>query len=181
MTEQKPPQKRRRRTKKPSAHYVNNRDFTDAVIAYITEVNAAKAADKPQPPISNYIADCFMRIATGLSKRWNFAGYTYRDEMLMDGVENCLRYITRFDITRAEPKKLNAFAYFTQICYFAFVRRINKEAKQQEIKLKMQRNFTVEDYIDRANSDVDGSVYQQLEQQINTIKTKADDAFDKKK
>ena len=179
MTEEKP-KRRRRRTKKNAAHYVNNRDFTDAIIDYITLVKKAEADGEEQPPITNYIADCFLRISTGLSKRWNFNGYTYRDEMMMDGVENCLRYITRFNIDRCERSKLNAFAYFTQICYFAFVRRINKEAKQQDIKLKVQRNFTVDDYIDRGNSEVSGSVYQQLEQQINIIKTKADDAFSKK-
>ena len=113
-------------------HYINNADFLQALIDY---KDACKLAtkNKTQPPaIPNYIGECFMKIAEGLSHKPNFINYTYRDEMISDGIENCLMYFNNFDPTKSK----NPFAYFTQIIYYAFLRRISKEKKQTYVKYK---------------------------------------------
>ena len=171
---------RKRKSSKNNAYYINNRDFTDAIVEHIRNTKQASAEGRQAPQITNYIADCFMRIAQGLGKRWNFNGYTYRDEMEMDGVENCLRYINSFNIDRCDPSKLNAFSYFTQICYFAFIRRIKKEAKQQDIKLSLQQDFSIEDCVDRPDL-LSGDMLETVEKQINQIKSNAAEAFAKEK
>merc|ERR1711991_492862 len=93
----------------------------------------AKKDGKPQPPITNYIGECFLKIANHLSYRPNFINYTYREEMISDGIENCLQYVHNFNPEKSD----NPFAYFTQIIYYAFLRRIQKEKKQLEIKTKI--------------------------------------------
>ena len=85
------------------------------------------------PPVPDYVGECFLKIANGLSFRPNFINYTYRDEMISDGIENCLQYVYNFDPNKSN----NPFAYFTQIIYFAFIRRIQKEKKQTHIKHKI--------------------------------------------
>lgn len=121
--------------KRQSEHYVNNAEFSQAVIDYTLAVTAAREAKRDEPRIPNYIGECFMRISRGLSRRPNFANYSYRDEMMMDGVENCVRAIMNFNPKIATRSgNVNAFSYFTQICYFAFLRRLQREKKQQDIK-----------------------------------------------
>ncbi len=118
-------------------HYVNNKEFSQSVVDYVTSVNEAREKTQEEPIITEYIGKCFMKIAEGLSHKPNFVGYTYREEMVMDGVENCIKAIMNYDIKKATRTGLpNAFAYFTQIIYFAFLRRIAKEKKQQDIKEK---------------------------------------------
>lgn len=122
---------------KDKPHYVNNRDFSEAVVEYIKTVKEAEASNKEIPKVTNYIALSFLKIAEGLSHKGNFIRYTYRDEMVMDAVENCLKAINNYDIEAATRSGApNAFAYFTQICWYAFLRRIAKEKKQQDIKIK---------------------------------------------
>tara|TARA_B100001769_G_C22026871_1_gene551814 strand:+ start:413 stop:991 length:579 start_codon:yes stop_codon:yes gene_type:complete len=118
--------------KKKPEHYVNNKDFTAAVAEYVTQINEAKEAGKTPPRMSEYIGECVYKIATRLSTRPNFINYTYRDEMICDAIENCIQYLGNFNI----EKSSNAFAYVTQICYYAFLRRIQKEKKQVFIKQK---------------------------------------------
>lgn len=133
---------------KDKPHYVNNREFSQAVVDYVKEVQAAEKAGNPVPIVPNYIAQCFMRIAEGLSHKSNFVRYTYREEMVMDAVENCLKAITNYKIeTATRTGNPNAFAYFTQICYFAFLRRLSKEKKQQDIKFKFIEEAGIEDFI----------------------------------
>ena len=124
--------------KRESIHYVNNAKFSQAVVEYCTELQAAKAARKNDlPKVTNYIAECFLKISEGLSHKHNFIRYTYREEMVMDAVENCLRAIENYNIEAATRSgNPNAFAYFTQIAWYAFLRRIAKEKKQQDIKLR---------------------------------------------
>lgn len=144
-------------TKKKSVHYVNNADFSTAVVEYVTIVNEAKEKGKAPPVIPDYIAQCFLRIAEGLSHKHNFIRYTYREEMVMDAVENCLKAITNYNIEAAtRTGKPNAFAYFTQICYYAFLRRLAKEKKQQDIKFKYIEKAGIEDFI--AGADTDSSI-----------------------
>lgn len=127
-------------------HYVNNKDFHDALVAYKIKINASReiylekyevypAENKyweGKPRIPNYLGECFLKIATHLSYRPNFVNYMFREDMISDGIENCVQYIHRFDVERTNP-----FAYFTQIVYYAFLRRIQREKRQLEIKDKI--------------------------------------------
>ena len=119
--------------KKKSEHYVNNKELLAALIDYRAEVAVAKAKDLPKPRISNYLGECFLKIATHLSYKPNFVNYMFRDDMISDGIENCVQYIHNFD----PAKSRNPFAYFTQIIHYAFLRRIQKEKKQLDIKTKI--------------------------------------------
>ena len=119
--------------KKKSEHYVNNKELLAALIDYRAEVAVNKTKDLPKPRISNYLGECFLKIATHLSYKPNFVNYMFRDDMISDGIENCVQYIHNFD----PNKSRNPFAYFTQIIHYAFLRRIQKEKKQLEIKTKI--------------------------------------------
>ena len=135
-------------TPKQKPHYVNNKQFSLAVVEYVNTVQSALAENKEPPKVTNYIASCFLKIAEGLSHKANFIRYTYREEMVMDAVENCLKAIHNYDIEAATRTGMpNAFAYFTQICYYAFLRRIAKEKKQQDVKFKYIENAGIEDFI----------------------------------
>ena len=135
--------------RKKSIHYVNNSDFSTAVVSYVEKVEEARKKDTDIPKVPDYIAQCFLRIAEGLSHKANFIRYTYREEMVMDAVENCLKAIGNYNLEAAtRTGKPNAFAYFTQITWYAFLRRITKEKKQQEIKLKYLTKSGVENFVD---------------------------------
>jgi len=122
---------------KDKPHYVNNRDFSNSCVEYCKAAIEHESQGKLVPIVSDYIASCFMKIAEGLSHKPNFIRYTYREEMVMDAVENCLKALRNYNIeTTTRTGNPNAFAYFTQICYFAFIRRITKEKKQSDIKFK---------------------------------------------
>jgi hypothetical protein len=144
-----------------SKHYINNADFLQALIDYKEQCSAAESENKPAPAIPNYIGECFMKIADGLSHKPNFINYTYRDEMISDGIENCLMYFNNFDPTKSK----NPFAYFTQIIYYAFLRRIQKEKKQLYVKYKSAEYFGTID--DSEMSEMDSSVTQQFEMYDN--------------
>ena len=116
-----------------SEHYVNNKEFLEALVVFKAKCSAAKEAGEPRPQISNYIGECFLKIATHLSYKPNFVNYMFREDMICDGIENCVQYI---EIFNPEQYK-NPFAYFTQIIYYAFLRRIQKEKRQLEIKNKI--------------------------------------------
>jgi len=115
------------------AHYVNNKDFLDALIKHREACAKALEEGKEPPIVSNYIGDCILKIANHLSYKPNFINYSYRDDMILDGVENCIQYLHNFN----PDKSSNPFAYFTQIIYYAFLRRIAKEKKQSYIKGKL--------------------------------------------
>ena len=119
--------------KKKSEHYVNNKQLLEALIVYREGVAHAKENDLPKPRITNYLGSCFLKIATHLSYNPNFVNYMFRDDMISDGIENCVQYIHNFD----PEKSRNPFAYFTQIIHYAFLRRIQKEKKQLDIKTKI--------------------------------------------
>ena len=142
------------RTKRAAIHYVNNAGFSQAVVDYVTVLQEAKKEERQLPVVPDYIASCFLRIAEGLSHKSNFIRYTYREEMVMDAVENCLKAIENYDISAAtRTGKPNAFAYFTQITWYAFLRRIAKEKKQQDIKLKYLTKSGIENFIDNELGD----------------------------
>ena len=140
--------------KRKSIHYVNNADFSQAVVDYVTLVREAEEKNTPIPVVPDYIAQCFLRISEGLSHKANFIRYTYREEMVMDAVENCLKAIRNYNLDVAtRTGKPNAFAYFTQITWYAFLRRIAKEKKQQDIKMKYLTKSAVENFIDNELGD----------------------------
>ena len=130
-------------------HYVDNKVFLQAMTDWKNKCKIAEEEqkdlpkeDKVRPQVTNYIGECFLKIATHLSYRPNFINYTYRDEMISDGIENCLQYCGNFD----PEKSKNPFAYFTQIIYYAFLRRIAKEKKQTHVRNKMIENHAYESW-----------------------------------
>ena len=164
--------------KRQSIHYVNNRDFSLAVVEYCKKVAEAKENKQPIPIVPNYIASCFLKIAEGLSHKSNFIRYTYREEMVMDAVENCLRAIENYNIEAATRTGTpNAFAYFTQISWYAFLRRIAKEKKHQEIRLRYLSQSGIEDYI--VSGDLDPSSIQAMQSFIDTLKDRIDKVKEK--
>jgi hypothetical protein len=136
-------------------HYINNADFLKALVDYKEACALSKKEDRELPPIPNYIGECFMKIAEGLSHKPNFINYTYRDEMMSDGIENCLQYFDNFD----PAKSKNPFAYFTQVIYFAFLRRIGKEKKQTYVKYKATEQMGILDEMEMMEFD-DGTTKQ---------------------
>jgi len=135
--------------KKATQHYVDNKKFLEAMVAHKEKVNNAKENNKTKPDVTNYIGECFLKIANHLSYRPNFINYTYRDDMISDGIENCLQYMNNFN----PEKSTNPFAYFTQIIYYAFIRRIQKEKKQTLVKQKLIQNAGVENIMDQLEGD----------------------------
>jgi len=156
-------------------HYVNNKEFSLAVVDYCNRLQKAqKQKSKKIPVIDNYIAECFLKIAEGLSHKSNFIRYTYREEMVMDAVENCLKAIKNYDIETANRTGTpNAFAYFTQIAWYAFLRRIDKEKKQQDIKLKYMANIEYEDLVDNESGTEQSDEAGQF--LVDTLRQKIDD------
>ena len=140
---------------KKKIHYVNNKEFLAAITERKQQIKEADESGLPKPQVSNYLGECILKIANHLSYRPNFINYTYRDEMISDGIENSLQYIDNFD----PEKSKNPFAYFTQIIYFAFVRRITKEKKQQKIKDRLLKRSNISDMIAVMDHD-DEALYQ---------------------
>ena len=150
-----------------SSHYVDNKKFLSELIKYKEKVNKAKEKDLPKPMVSNYLGECFLKIATHLSYKANFINYTYRDDMISDGIENCLVAVEKFD----PEKSSNPFAYYTQIIYFAFVRRIQKEKKQQATKYKMLENVDLNQLLVHSdgNDEYVSQVIDLMKRQMDTI------------
>ena len=155
-----------------NVHYVNNQEFSTAVVDYVGTVKEAKDAGKPIPVVTDYVATCFLRIAENLSHKSNFIRYTYREEMVMDAVENCLKAVENYDINAStRTGKPNAFAYFTQIIWYAFLRRITKEKKQQDIKEKYLSQSGVEAFLAAEQGDISTQVVTHF---VDTLKDRID-------
>ncbi len=165
-------------SKENNEHYVDNARFSQAVVEYVDKLNVAKAKGEPLPVVPDYIADCFLRISEGLSHRPNFIRYTYREEMVMDGVENCLRAIENYNIEAATRSgRPNAFSYFTTIVWYAFLRRIAKEKRQQDIKMKYMTSAGLDMYATFTGGDVaQASVVMNY---VDTLRTRIDQVKDK--
>tara|TARA_B100001113_G_C20970182_1_gene561438 strand:+ start:207 stop:794 length:588 start_codon:yes stop_codon:yes gene_type:complete len=160
--------------KRQNAHYVNNADFSLAVVEYVKKAEEAKSNKIEVPKVTDYIASCFLKIAEGLSHKANFIRYTYREEMVMDAVENCLKAISNYNLEAAtRTGRPNAFAYFTQITWFAFLRRIAKEKKQQEIKLKYLTQSGIENFISQ-NENMDDTTTQVATNFVDVLKNRID-------
>ena len=140
--------------RKRSEHYVNNKEFLAALIKYREDKEIALIQGKPKPPIPRYIGECFLKIANHLSFKPNFVNYMFKEDMISDGIENCVQYIHNFN----PEKSQNPFAYFTQIIHYAFLRRIQREKRQLEIKNKiLERSGFSEVFTD--DNNVDGGNY----------------------
>jgi hypothetical protein len=166
--------------RKRSIHYVNNKEFLSALIDYRNDVEVSyikKYGREPtkddrgtrwdtKPPIPNYIGDCFLKIATHLSFKPNFVNYMFKDDMICDGIENCVQYIHNFN----PEKSQNPFAYFTQIIHYAFLRRIQKEKKQIEIKNKILEKSGYSEVFE--GSMIDGENYSDYNQIKDNVHSK---------
>tara|TARA_B100001996_G_scaffold220473_1_gene169501 strand:- start:2811 stop:3332 length:522 start_codon:yes stop_codon:yes gene_type:complete len=134
---------------KAKEHYVDNKLFLKAMTDWRLKYEKSSKLNRKNPTVTNYIGECFLKIANHLSYRPNFINYTYRDDMISDGIENCLQYMSNFN----PEKSNNPFAYFTQIIYYAFIRRIQKEKKQQDVKAKVIANSNVELMVNSLDGD----------------------------
>ena len=159
-------------------HYVNNKDFTNAVIEYCTEVQAKRKKGEVEPLVTHYLAESLLKINEGLSHKSNFVRYTYREEMVMDGVENCLKALANFDPTAStRGGKPNAFGYFTQISWFAFLRRIAKEKKQQDVKMKYIAESGLDEFM--IDADEDPEVAKAVQNFVDNLRRRMDDVKEK--
>ena len=152
---------------KPPAHYVDNKKFYEALVEYRKSVVEAEAKGEERPRVTEYIGECFLKIATHLSYKANFINYTFKDDMISDGIENCLTAVIKFDPERG----MNPFAYFTQITFFAFVRRIQKEKKQQATKYKLLENIDVDMLLSHAdgNEEYANAIVELVRKQADNI------------
>ena len=117
---------------KNKKNYVDKEKLNAALIDYVAQCKEAEAVGDPRPVASDYIGRCIWDIANGVAMRPNFSSYPFAEDMVMDGVENCLLYMHNFN----PEKSNNPFGYFTQIIWYAFLRRIAKEKKQMYIRYK---------------------------------------------
>ena len=147
--------------RKRSEHYVNNKEFLAALIRYQEDIEIARLQDKTKPVIPRYIGECFLKIANHLSFKPNFVNYMFKEDMISDGIENCVQYIHNFD----PEKSRNPFAYFTQIIHYAFLRRIQREKRQLEIKNKIIEKSGYNEVFDDSNK-IDGDNFSEY----NSIK-----------
>ena len=152
--------------KDDSKHYIDNKQFLAALVEYKKEVARAKKKEEERPQVPDYIGDCFIKIANHLAYKSNFINYSFREDMILDAIENCLIYMDNFD-----PKKSsNPFSYFTQITYYAFIRRIQKEKKHLQIKYKYIESLDIEGIIRQAHDEgtYDNGFIKYLKQQADT-------------
>ena len=139
--------------KPKKAHYVDNKQLYAVMVEYKKAVDEAEQTGDIKPQVPNYVGRCLLQIANRLATKPNFANYTFKDDMISDGIENCVSYIHNFD----PEKSNNPFAYFTQIIYYAFLRRISQEKKQLEIKNKILEKSNFDEVFD--SNDLDASNY----------------------
>jgi hypothetical protein len=164
--------------RKRSEHYVNNKDFFEAIVIYKTNLREAAEKEFPEitdqelktwkspnkPRISDYLGECFLKIATHLSYKPNFVNYMFREDMICDGIENCVMYIHNFN----PVKSSNPFAYFTQIIHYAFLRRIQKEKKQMEIRSKIIERSGYDEVFTVDGDGFDSAQYNSIKDAIST-------------
>ena len=153
--------------RKRSEHYVNNKEFLAALIRYQEDIEIARLQDKTKPVIPRYIGECFLKIANHLSFKPNFVNYMFKEDMISDGIENCVQYIHNFN----PEKSRNPFAYFTQIIHYAFLRRIQREKRQLDIKNKIIERSGYSEVFDD-NNTLDGSNYSDYNQIKDNVHSK---------
>jgi len=142
---------------KKENHYVDNDRFREELMAYKRLLEIDSDARVPE-----YIGECILEIATRFARKPNFAGYSYKEEMISDGIENCFQYLQNY----SDAKSLNPFAYFTQIIYFAFCRRIMSEKKQSYIKHRLVMEMPMEAFTQQSGDDSD-----MMEHHLNALQS----------
>ena len=152
------------RGKRKSEHYVNNKEFLEALINYRAKCQRAEEAGAARPVIPRYIGECFLKIANHLSYKPNFVNYMFREDMISDGIENCVQYIKNFN----PEKSSNPFAYFTQIIHYAFLRRIQKEKRQMDIRGKLIERSGFEEVMTGDGDLSNSSDYNSIKENIQT-------------
>jgi len=152
------------RGKRKSEHYVNNKEFLEALVNYRAKCQRAEEAGEPRPVIPRYIGECFLKIANHLSYKPNFVNYMFREDMISDGIENCVQYIKNFN----PEKSSNPFAYFTQIIHYAFLRRIQKEKRQMDIRGKLIERSGFEEVMSGDGDLYSSSDYNSIKENIQT-------------
>ena len=152
------------RGKRKSEHYVNNKEFLEALVNYRAKCQRAEEAGEPRPVIPRYIGECFLKIANHLSYKPNFVNYMFREDMISDGIENCVQYIKNFN----PEKSSNPFAYFTQIIHYAFLRRIQKEKRQMDIKGKIIERSGFDEVFSSDGDVYSSSDYNSIKENIQT-------------
>ena len=153
--------------RKRSEHYVNNKEFLAALIKYREDKEIAEIKGLEKPRIPRYIGECFLKIANHLSFKPNFVNYMFKEDMISDGIENCVQYIHNFN----PEKSQNPFAYFTQNIHYAFLRRIQREKRQLEIKNKILEKSGYSEVFDD-NNQIDGSTYSDYNQIKDAVHSK---------
>ncbi len=152
------------RGKRKSEHYVNNKEFLEALVNYRAKCQRAEEAGEARPVIPRYIGECFLKIANHLSYKPNFVNYMFREDMISDGIENCVQYIKNFN----PEKSSNPFAYFTQIIHYAFLRRIQKEKRQMDIRGKLIERSGFEEVMTGDGDLSNSSDYNSIKENIQT-------------
>jgi len=152
------------RGKRKSEHYVNNKEFLEALVNYRAKCQRAEEAGESRPVIPRYIGECFLKIANHLSYKPNFVNYMFREDMISDGIENCVQYIKNFN----PEKSSNPFAYFTQIIHYAFLRRIQKEKRQMDIRGKLIERSGFEEVMSGDGDLYSSSDYNSIKENIQT-------------
>ena len=164
-----------------SAHYIDNKEFLVKISAYRELRIDAEESGEPKPRVTNYLGECFVKIANHLAYKSNFVNYTFRDEMILDGIENCLTYMDNFN----PEKSKNPFAYFTQITYYAFIRRIQKEKRQMETKFKYIKSLDIDQILESGDGETHTNEYlsymRNIIEQAEADNAKADKANEGKK
>lgn len=158
---------------KTKEHYVDNKLFYKEMVEWKKKYKESQEMDEPAPPVSEYIATCFFHIAENLAKKPNFVNYPFKDDMIGDGIENCLMYCSNFN----PRKSKNPFSYFTQIIYYAFLRKIQKEKKQNYIKYKfLESQDTQGDFTEFLKllgiNEEEGEMYKKMSEQKTEDKEK---------
>lgn len=161
---------------KPKEHYVDNKVLAQAVVEYADLVKEAKSKDEEIPTPSEYLGECILRISKGIASKSNFSGYSYKDDMIMDGVQDCLRALKNFKIdAETRSGNPNAFGYFTMIIHRAMIRRIQKEQKQTDIKERIMSNQTFDQYATGGENFTGGESILQRTRSRNDMLRKRDE------
>jgi hypothetical protein len=163
--------KKSTRRRKGGEDYINNKELSQSIADYVRLFKNAKQFDESEPPLTNYIASGILQICEGLSRSPNFASYSYREDMVMDAVENCIKVVKNFNIDAPTRTGLpNAFSYFTKIAYYAFLRRIEKEKKQAEIKQKLIQGSDLGSFADFGddNSHIGDSMVERVRHKLDS-------------
>jgi hypothetical protein len=173
------------RVRKPKSnnHYVDNKKLLEVLVEY-RKNNLLSIENGTEPPrIPEYVGYCLLQIANHLSTKFNFRSYTFKEEMISDGIETCIKYMYNFD----PEKSSNPFSYFTQIIYFAFLNRIKREKMQLYIKQKSLQNVYFEGLLadqvisgeHAVNVDLDNPYMNDLVESIETKRAEVKEAKQK--